>query len=105
MFSQGTGSVSGHMARDRVVAGGLEVPSQDFAVIDSQNNALAESPTSGLLGMAFSTISVSQRPTFFENLWNQKKIEKGCFSVHLQRNKAQGSEVRKRRCPIASSSR
>lgn len=83
------------MARDRVVAGGLEVSSQDFGVIESQNDALAGSPTSGLLGMAFSTISVSKRPTFFENLWNQKRIQKGCFSVHLERNKAQGSEVRK----------
>ncbi|KAF8339773.1 aspartic peptidase domain-containing protein [Cantharellus anzutake] len=88
----GTGSVTGHMARDRVAAGSLEV-SQDFGVVNQDNDALAGSPVSGLLGMAFSTIAVSEKPTFFENLWDQKKIQRGYFSVHLERNKAQGSEL------------
>lgn len=43
--------------------------------------------------MAFGTIAQSKKPTFFENLIEQKKVAAPLFSVHLTRNQASGSEV------------
>jgi Eukaryotic aspartyl protease len=90
---QGTGSVSGHLAQDRVAMGGLTVDRQDLGIITSQDDALAGSPTSGLIGMAFSNVAVSQKPTFFENLMKGDKLSAEMFSVHLARNQVSGSEV------------
>ncbi|KAF9509786.1 hypothetical protein BS47DRAFT_1332068 [Hydnum rufescens UP504] len=89
----GTGSVSGHLAQDRVAMGGLTVDRQDLGIITSQDDALAGSPTSGLIGMAFSNVAVSQKPTFFENLVKGDKLSAEMFSVHLARNQVSGSEL------------
>jgi hypothetical protein len=74
--------------------GGLKVPSQYFGAITDVSNNFNADPISGYLGLSFSSIATSRKPTFFENLIMQEKVEAPFFSVHLTRGKASGSKVR-----------
>ena len=44
-------------------------------------------------GMAFSSISSSGKPTYFENLISNKAVAAPYFGVHLARRQASGSQV------------
>lgn len=109
---QGSGSVSGTLAQDRVAIGSLVVNDQYFGAVSDESEDFQDSPNDGLIGkfhshhvhvlsltpspqsgMAFSTIASSNKPTFFENLINQRKLAAPIFSVFLTRGQARGSEV------------
>lgn len=46
-----------------------------------------------ILGMAFSSISASRRPTFMERLIQERQVNIAAFSVHLTRHQPRLSEV------------
>ncbi|KDR75428.1 hypothetical protein GALMADRAFT_249483 [Galerina marginata CBS 339.88] len=71
----------------------MSIQQQAFGAVSSESVQFAAYPNSGILGMAFSTISVSGKPTFFENLIKEEKVVEPLFSVHLERGKEVGSEV------------
>ncbi|KAJ7188335.1 aspartic peptidase domain-containing protein [Mycena filopes] len=81
----GSGEVSGALMQDKVSVAGLEVESFFIAVseLDGDFNGL---PNDGLMGFAFSSISESRKPTFFETL-------PPMFSVHLTRHQESGSSL------------
>ncbi|KZP11615.1 acid protease [Athelia psychrophila] len=90
----GQGQVSGTLASDVVAIGELTISSQYFGAISQESDDFNDSPNDGLIGMAFGTIAQSKKPTFFENLIEQKKVAAPLFSIHLTRNQAGGSEAR-----------
>lgn len=91
---EGFSHAAGTLAYDTISMGGLKVHNQYFgAVTDVPSNFNAD-PISGYLGLGFSSIATSQKPTFFENLIIQERIEAPFFSVYLTRGKASGSKVR-----------
>lgn len=90
---QGEGQVSGTLASDTVSIGSLTVPGQYFGAVSRVSDDFNDSPNDGLIGLAFGTIAQSKKPTFFENLIENKKVAAPLFSVHLTRNQASGSEV------------
>ncbi|KAF7376093.1 Acid protease [Mycena sanguinolenta] len=83
-FLQGSGAAYGQLMRDTVSVGGLEVRRQWFGGAWDLSGDFNDLPNDGLLGLAFSTVAQSGKPTFFENL-----IAKGLtpmFSMHLARH-------------------
>ncbi|KIL00723.1 hypothetical protein PAXRUDRAFT_129223 [Paxillus rubicundulus Ve08.2h10] len=89
----GIGQVSGTLASDTVSIGPFNVTNQYFGAVDSVSANFAQSPNDGLAGLAFSTISNSHQPTFFENLISQGFVQAPLFSVYLTRGQIQGSEI------------
>jgi hypothetical protein len=78
--------------------GGLKVNNQYFGAVTDVSSNFNTDPISGCLGLGFSSIAISGKPTFFENLIMQEKVKAPFFSVHLTRGKAIGSKVR---CALA----
>lgn len=95
LSSQGTGKVSGTLASDFVSVGSSDLRVQTyFGAVSEVSDDLNDSPSSGIHGMAFGSISSSGKPTFFENLIAAGKLESPLFSVHTTRNQESGSQVR-----------
>lgn len=73
--------------------GGLVVDNQYFGAVNSESEDFQDSPNDGLIGMAFSSIASSGKPTLFENLLAANKVASPIFSVHLTRHQARGSQL------------
>lgn len=91
----GSGSASGTLGHDTVTIAGLTVPDQYFGLVNNASPDFLGTPSSGLIGMAFSSIATSKKPTFFENLMMTNKGLSPLFSVYLTRTStgAKGSQV------------
>ncbi|KAF8894903.1 aspartic peptidase domain-containing protein [Gymnopilus junonius] len=92
-LTYGTGEVSAGLSKDVVAVQGLSVKQQAFGTVRSESEYFSQYPISGILGMAFSTISVSRRKTLVENLIVEKQLAAPMFSVHLARGQETGSEA------------
>ncbi|KAI0085144.1 aspartic peptidase domain-containing protein [Irpex rosettiformis] len=89
----GAGRVSGTVARDTVSLGSLSVDQQHFIAVRTESEDFMEYPSSGLLGLAFKSISQMNTPNFFENLLSARKLAAGIFSIHLTRGQEDGSQI------------
>ncbi|KAJ7588116.1 aspartic peptidase A1 [Mycena floridula] len=67
-ITYGSGAASGQLGTDTVQMAGFSVSAQVLALCDTVSSGLLTSPVSGLLGLAFSTISSSGATPFWENL-------------------------------------
>ena len=72
---------SGILASDNLGIAGLTVINQTFAQVYTFPLDIND----GLLGMGFSSLSVYNTPTPFENLFSQNQIEKNIFSFWINR--------------------
>lgn len=72
---------------------GLTSEHQTIGLVEMESSDFQGYPNSGILGLAFSTISATGRPTLFENLMKENKLLAPFFSVHLSRGTVDGSEV------------
>ncbi|KAG1746213.1 acid protease [Suillus lakei] len=89
----GSSYAKGTLAYDTIGMGGLKVNNQYFGAVTDVSSNFNADPISGCLGLGFSSIATSGKPTFFENLIMQGKVEAPFFSVHLTRGKASGSKI------------
>ncbi|KAH9485313.1 Pepsin A [Psilocybe cubensis] len=89
----GSGGVSAVLSTDVVTLQGLSIHNQSFGTVTRESDDFNSYPNSGLLGMAFGSIAASGKPTFFENLINEKQLAAPIFSVHLERGEENGSEI------------
>ncbi|KAG1809396.1 aspartic peptidase domain-containing protein [Suillus subaureus] len=89
----GISYAEGTLAYDTIGMGGLKVNNQYFGAVTDVSSNFNTDPISGCLGLSFSSIATSGKPTFFENLIMQEKVEAPFFSVHLTRGKASGSKI------------
>ena len=90
---QGSGAVSATLATEVVNIQDLTISDQSFGAVTSESDDFDTYPNSGLIGLAFSSIAASGRPTFIERLIRDKQLAAPIFSVHLTRGKEEGSEV------------
>ena len=91
---KGSGNVAGTLAKDVVTIGKLSYNNQYFGAVTQVSDSFNSYPgVSGLIGLAFSSIASSKKPTFFENVMAQNPMIKPMFSVYLTRQKTSGSEV------------
>ncbi|KIP05595.1 hypothetical protein PHLGIDRAFT_489683 [Phlebiopsis gigantea 11061_1 CR5-6] len=89
----GAGRVVGTVAQDTVAVGALSVGAQSFVAVRSESQDFMDYASSGLVGLAFGSISRTGAPTFFESLLAEHKLAAGIFSTHLTRGAADGSEI------------
>ncbi|WWC72253.1 uncharacterized protein I206_106215 [Kwoniella pini CBS 10737] len=89
----GSGSVSGKLSQDNVQVGNTQVLNQYFGSVNSESSDFQGNPNSGVMGMAFSSISSSGKSTYFENLINNNNVNSPLFGFHLIRRQSQGSQL------------
>jgi hypothetical protein len=79
------GKITGFVSIDDVtLADGIVVNAQRFAEIqEAESVAYGVAKIDGILGLAFSSISVDNIPTVFENAINQGKVDQPIFSFYF----------------------
>ncbi|XP_027579934.1 cathepsin D [Pipra filicauda] len=83
----GTGSLTGFLSEDVVTLGNLKIKHQTFGeAVKQPGMTFIAAKFDGILGMAFPRISVDQVTPFFDNIMQQKLIEKNMFSFYLNRD-------------------
>ncbi|XP_017666779.1 PREDICTED: cathepsin D [Lepidothrix coronata] len=83
----GTGSLSGFLSEDIVTLGNLKIKHQIFGeAVKQPGMTFIAAKFDGILGMAYPRISVDQVTPFFDNIMEQKLIEKNVFSFYLNRD-------------------
>jgi len=92
----GSGPVSGFDSNDRIGFGGLVVTDQVFAEVTDASGlgtAYKLGKFDGILGMAFSTISVNKNPTVFEAAYNQGLVHTKQFAFYLGNSETDYGEL------------
>ncbi|XP_062431796.1 cathepsin D [Rhea pennata] len=83
----GTGSLSGYLSQDTVTLGDLKIKDQMFGeAVKQPGITFIAAKFDGILGMAFPKISVDKVTPFFDNVMQQKLIQKNIFSFYLNRD-------------------
>merc|ERR1719453_474905 len=92
----GSGPVSGYESFDTLDFGGLTIENQEFAEITDASGlgaAFIAGKFDGILGMAFSILSVNDIPTPFTTLINDGQVETGEFAFFLGNSNDEAGEL------------
>jgi hypothetical protein len=84
-ITYGSGSAQGWLVEDQVQMAGFSVASQKFGVANAVSPNLLSNPVSGLLGLAFQTISSSRALPFWQTLVEGGAWQQPVMSFYLTR--------------------
>ena len=91
VLQYGTGDTTGVVAKDTVAVGTLAVKNFEFGNMNNVGSAFGPAPFSGILGLAFPSISQDKLPTFVERLHETNQLANYQFSFYLSHNETPGS--------------
>lgn len=83
--------MNGTIAYDKASLGGLTVQKQAFGAVFQCSPSFVGARYSGLVGLAFSSIAVTQQPTLVENLISEGELTSKEFAFHLGTGGATGT--------------
>lgn len=83
-ITYGSGNAQGYLASDTVSLAGYTVASQTFAVIQTMSSGLINEPLAGLMGLGFSSLSVSRSTPWWVSLASSKWSDP-LFAFYLKR--------------------
>jgi len=90
----GTGELSGQQGIDDVEMGGFKVKQQTFAMIQLEKGSVFdELDFEGILGLAFPSMSANGVPPFFDQVINQKLLQKNAVSFYFTKLPTDASAV------------
>jgi len=78
-----TGAASGNLGSDTVQMAGFGISNQAFGVCNQITTGLLKSPISGIMGLAFSTLSTSKTMPFWETLASTNIWTEPLMAFHL----------------------
>lgn len=90
----GTGSISGHLARDHMAIGPVRVENQTFGLITATHGSVFQNARfDGILGLSFPRLSTTGYTPVFDNVINQKRLVKNAFSFYYAPRHKDGSAI------------
>lgn len=90
----GTGMLEGIMSQDIISLGELQIQNQIFAqIIEEKGDVFKETKFSGILGLAFPSMSANHFTPIFDNIIEQKLIETNQFAFYFSEYPIQESVV------------
>lgn len=75
------------------LAPGLTVANQYFGAVTSESSNFYGNPAAGILGLAFSSIASTRKPTIIEGLMAAGRLTANLFAVYQTRGQVYGSEI------------
>lgn len=84
-ITYGQGEASGYVATETIEMAGFSVFNQGFAVIDEMSSGFLSAPASGLLGLAWETLALSQQMPFWQTLASSGTWDSPLFAVQFTR--------------------
>ncbi|KIO34071.1 hypothetical protein M407DRAFT_150488 [Tulasnella calospora MUT 4182] len=81
----GSGGAAGSLGADSVQMAGFGVAGQTLGVVNQVTQKLLQSPVSGLMGLAFATLSTSRSMPFWQTLASTNAWDEPLMAFHLTR--------------------
>ncbi|KAI6042053.1 acid protease [Pisolithus marmoratus] len=81
----GQGDASGYVATETIEMAGFTVFNQGFAVVNDMSSGFLSTPASGLLGLAWEPLSLTQQMPFWQTLASSGAWDSPLFAVQLTR--------------------
>ncbi|KAK7043133.1 hypothetical protein VNI00_008487 [Paramarasmius palmivorus] len=92
-ITYGSGAVGGQIVSDDVEMGGFSIPQQTFLAVTSLTDGLLDGSVSGILGLAFDTISSTRSTPFWQALANNGQLTEPDLSFWMTRFRGSNTRV------------
>ncbi|CAD8107416.1 unnamed protein product [Paramecium sonneborni] len=88
----GTGELMGEINADTAYVGGVKIAKQEFAEIVRENgDVFAQSDFDGIVGLAYPTMAAYNFNPLFDNIMQQKLLDRNVFSFYFSRQEGSRS--------------
>lgn len=84
-LTYGSGAVAGNLAQDTVTMAGFNIPKQIFVAVTDVSQNFLEGSNSGILGLAFQPLAVTQTMPFWQALIQANQLSAPEMSFHMAR--------------------
>eukprot|EP00927_Polykrikos_kofoidii_P023790 TRINITY_DN21790_c0_g1_i3.p1 TRINITY_DN21790_c0_g1~~TRINITY_DN21790_c0_g1_i3.p1 ORF type:complete len:711 (+),score=98.12 TRINITY_DN21790_c0_g1_i3:310-2442(+) len=90
----GTGTLEGPLGTDNLHIGPFTVYNQSFALMERQiGDVFTSVPLEGILGLAFPSMAFHGKQPFFDNVIQQRSLERNEFAFYLSRDNPSSNAV------------